>query len=619
MFCKPLLFLNLLLCVLLVDGCSPSRARLADPAVVECLNRQTRLLGRTGGPTTAVAVARDYAYVGYSYEFAVVEASDLTAMNRVGYLPISANDIVLQAPLAYVAGRDGLTIVDVTEPTAPRIVGQLATVQPAVDVELTGDGAALLIVDHRILLTVDVTDPARPRRSSSTEPGERIDAVATAGAYAYLATNSGLAILDISTVDDPHQVGAIRAEWRWSHGIVVQEGIAYLTNLDGLAIVDVAEPSNPRLISLSAVEGSTAGLAVRDGIVYIANGSHGVRLVDVTNPARPALLARVPVDGGVVSDVVLQTNRLFANDTNGQVYVLDVTDPVQTAPVALFRSPGVVTRVEVQGDKVYLTAGWRDRFHIVDASDPAVPRSLGSYDVGGGKWALAPNYGFAYALAASGRMHGIETAEAASLPAADSGPALQPAADSANSASYVLLPEAATLHAFDISNPRAPLRTGVYSAGANITHLALQNGLIYLAAGDHGLHILYLGATGDPTIVTSTVVPSYAGPLTLYETRIYVADRDAGIHVLDGSTPSQPALLATAPVAGSVLAVAADAHYLYAGIDGDGIQVYDLANLASPLCRLPAHNAVGLELVDGRLYVADGIGGLLIYNALQYH
>ncbi len=78
--------------------------------------REMELVGHIGGPALSTHLYGDYALVGYSFEFAVIDISDPTNPRRIAYLMLPANDITVSDDHAFIAGRDAMHVVDLSRP-----------------------------------------------------------------------------------------------------------------------------------------------------------------------------------------------------------------------------------------------------------------------------------------------------------------------------------------------------------------------------------------------------------------------------------------------------------------------------------------------------------------------
>src|SRR5207245_10799543 len=126
------------------------------------------------------------------------------AFNPGGALTRSVN-LAIAGNYAYVLCAKGLVVVDITDPVAPKIAGQ-------VDAPAIRDPRAIavqfryaFVTDGEGLKVVDVTNPARPRLGPNATI--RIDSATglyVARTYAYVASGpQGLTIVDLEKPEQP--------------------------------------------------------------------------------------------------------------------------------------------------------------------------------------------------------------------------------------------------------------------------------------------------------------------------------------------------------------------------------------------------------------------------------
>lgn len=196
----------------------------------------------------------------------------------------------------YVAVGDGFAIVDVGEPTAPRLVGERRELlADAAGGPLTGiqdvavDGDRLLVVGPahpdeeavKAALLYDVSDPAAPRRLAVHQADYPIHNAALRSNRAYLTANDGQDNrLEIVDVEGAGAGSAVLGQWSldaaaeaWTdvpsslvplHDVRIHDDVAYCSYWDGGTwLVDVSDPSSPTAVGhvgersaaeLSAVE-----------------------------------------------------------------------------------------------------------------------------------------------------------------------------------------------------------------------------------------------------------------------------------------------------------------------------------------------------------------------------
>ncbi len=291
---------------------------------------------------------------------------------------ISVN-VRVHAGIAYLARfSDGLRIVDVSDPAAPRDLGHATVALPDQgesynDVKIIEAGTpartyALVGSNRRGVVVIDVTDPAAPR-DVATFPAKPDDAphqnvhtlftetVATPTgpqirAYAADITRASLEIWNVSDPEHPARLGGwvdpdLENDGQgFVHDLYVENGQAWLAYWSqGLDVVDtLTNPAAPQLIgSFDAYDRRTA---------------HSVWVTTV-NPTAPQRVA-------VLGD----------EDWGAHMRVLDA-DPGSPTFLNLLGELSLRPEVSIHnimafGDVAYV-AWYQDGLRLVDLSDPAQP------------------------------------------------------------------------------------------------------------------------------------------------------------------------------------------------------------------------------------------------------
>jgi len=199
-------------------------------------------------------------------------ASALCNVSETGGISLSGRvrDVEVIGGLAYVAnGSEGLSIIDVSDPVAPAVVGALDSPGYSQDVEV-------------------------------------------AGTFAYVAASDfdgagGLRIVDVSDPSAPVEMAIFGSSFV---RIAVSDGLAYVTEpSSGLRIVDVSNPASPVELGAVDVSGFVVDVDVAGSFAYLtiddSSGTSGVDIIDVSNPAAPVLVGladtagRLPFDVGI--------------------------------------------------------------------------------------------------------------------------------------------------------------------------------------------------------------------------------------------------------------------------------------------------------------------------------
>ena len=129
---------------------------------------------------------------------------------------------------------------------------------------------------------------------------------------AYVATTTGLQIIDVSIPEEPvwattYPVNPATGALQDVEIAVFDEGtrvVAFLSSwFDGMVFVDVtnsalaSDPQPPQMLAAIASESATFEITVMGGLAMVADGDTELRLFDVSDPEEPFELPSFPTDG----------------------------------------------------------------------------------------------------------------------------------------------------------------------------------------------------------------------------------------------------------------------------------------------------------------------------------
>jgi hypothetical protein len=273
--------------------------------------------------------------------------------------------------LGAVAGNSlGLKIVNVGNPAAPRVVGSLAGTIKGVAV--AGQYAYAVVVvpgnPARIeLSTVDLRNPAVPAIVGRVVlPGA--SGVQVVGSYAYVsAVQAGLQVVDISVPTAPRIVGKLDTAGN-AQAVSVSNGYAYVADETAVRVIDVRTPTKP---VLRASVATPATAIVASGTRLLAVGGLQLKVMDIANPAAPVVRSTTTAYGAqairvVGSVAVLATPALNHFDQSGGVYLIDLTNPAAPKMVKKVVVPGTTRSLTSANGYVY--AG--DSASVIDVLGP---------------------------------------------------------------------------------------------------------------------------------------------------------------------------------------------------------------------------------------------------------
>ena len=112
--------------------------------------------------------------------------------------------------------------------------------------------------------------------------------------------------------------------------IIAEGNLAYVATEKGLTILDISNPTQPVVRgSAASIKGNRAyGLAKKGNFIYLAASRAGMQVIDVSNPSAPVTVTAAS-KGGIIYDVAVHptANAAYAVSYGGELYVWDITNP----------------------------------------------------------------------------------------------------------------------------------------------------------------------------------------------------------------------------------------------------------------------------------------------------
>lgn len=518
------------------------------------------IVGSVDGIFSVVAVAGKFAYVVEvlpgNPPTSVFEVLDLSTPAQpvvVGRISgLAAKSVKVLGSLAYVAG-DGLRIVDIASPAAPRIVGTVATPTEAAALALA-DGYAYL-GSSTALFVVDVHTPSRPEFVASL--ATPATAVAMGDRKLYAIGGAQFQVIDIAVPSAPQLLSVISN--RGAQAVDVLGNLAFLaspevnivpspTSKGGLYVVDVSSPRTPQVLTnVYNGAGENADIAADGTLAVMAAADFGLRILDVRNPLVPASLGAMAGSfrsAGLAANFAYLAQVVPGNPPTTDFVALDLTIPSQ--PVIAGRLGfNTVGGLAVSGTLAYLAAS-SDGLQIVDISNPRSLRVVGSTSAAGVASTVAVSRGYAYVGSGS------------------------------------------ALVAIDVRTPTVPALLGSFPISP--TALAAADGLVYAITGSQ----LRIISFASPTVPVQLSATSSFGAqaLEVSGSRLLLAkpasdhiDTSGGVYALDVSDPTNPRLIEQIITPGKTRSVVSAGDLFYVG---DSASLIDVVSVGGPPSPTPS-------------------------------
>jgi len=581
-----------------------------------------RMVGQIGGPTQAVAVQGNYAYVGVGLRLVVLDVSNPASMREVGAtppFPHFVEGVAISGTTAYVAaGGAGLRVVDISKLEQPVELGAFDTRGYSEGVAVAG--TTVYLADGPYGLRVfDASNPRSPKEVGAAYVMNYAFEVAVSSRYAYIAAaGAGLLVADVSNPARPVEVSTLNTPG-YAYGVAAAGNLVYMADgWEGVRAISVVDPQRPVQTGSYKTAGWAFGVAVSGRSLYVADAFKGLRVLDASTLSE---LGSYEVAGGHAGSVAVAGGFAYVADRNWGLHAVSVSTAARPTRVGFYGPLGYADGVAVQGNYAYVAAGSYG-FRVVDVSDPMNPKQLGAYDTDSyaARVAAAGKYAYVVTRPQLGLNQGLHVLEI-------SNPA-RPMHVKTHAGSYqdmevvrdiAYLATAWGLEILRLSDPAAPTRLGwidLRSEGETqgTTGVAVSGTTAYVAKGWDGVKLVDVSDPARLRVIGSFRSGSKAQDVVAFRDRAYVVEHD-GLRLFDVSNPAQPLLLSSfrTPGDGSGVAIREPAAYVTHGVRG--LSRVDVSDPLKP--RLEATfdtpgSALGVALVGERFYVSDGPNGILI-------
>ncbi|MPZ17691.1 MAG: hypothetical protein GEV06_07255 [Luteitalea sp.] len=255
----------------------------------------------------------------------------------------STRAVRISGDIAYMASTAGLVIYDVSDRSNPQQLSQLFLDRSgSLTLEISGDYAYVLsgeiVYEEALLRIIDISDPLAPRivGEFSDLMESRVHAMRVNGTTLTLGEGNAITLLDVSDpthptklaslpiISDPEQIVSLALDDSTLFAAWVGLGDQALTG--GVTSVDISDPSAPTPISVFALEGTPSSMTSIGDMLYVGETLTAVVALDASDPANIVEVDRIdfPLTGQV--DVYAEGDRLFTGADGGDSGVLRVCE-----------------------------------------------------------------------------------------------------------------------------------------------------------------------------------------------------------------------------------------------------------------------------------------------------
>ena len=302
-------------------------------------------------------------------------------------------------------------------PAEPPVLGRLPEAAPALSIAVRGRLAAIPAHARGVHL-VDITDPSKPRLlATAAVKGQAYDVALWDDKMAVATWKGGLEVFDLRDPAAPRALGQVATHSN-ARSVAVLDGGVVVTGSWSAVDFENGDPdfglefwdlsgAQPRRLSELKTPGWAGDLAVRGTTVYVADGPGGVRVVDAADPAAPREVGSLATEVRGYGIDVAADGRLYVADNAGGLFIVDVAEPAAPRVLGQLTPGGAAYGVAAAaGGRVWLALALggdpsaAGRVLLVDAADPQRPRILAARGTDRRAWGVAVDEaGHAYVAA----------------------------------------------------------------------------------------------------------------------------------------------------------------------------------------------------------------------------
>jgi len=194
--------------------------------------------------------------------------------------------------------EDGIKIIDISEPKHPLVIGSMETIQ-ARAVALSNDGTKAYIADNASLKIVDITDPTALKIIGNLDLDGTILGITLSsdGKTAFLVGDEiNLQIINIEESASPFSVNRIENRGLFTSIVLSKDNTKAFVSSNGVfEIFDISDFLSPSLIGeyykLKQSDLTNLVLSSDETKVYAADYYQGISVIDIRNLAHPVEVA----------------------------------------------------------------------------------------------------------------------------------------------------------------------------------------------------------------------------------------------------------------------------------------------------------------------------------------
>ena len=423
----------------------------------------------------------------------------------------------------------GVSIVDWSDPTSPRLAGVLGEVQGRLAIWkhylLVAGGTDGLVV-------FDIVEPNRPRRASSFAPCSVVGDVAVTGDTVLVAApGCGLINVDLSNPVHPKELARVRT---LSTRVVAQGSTAIVAH-NAFAVVSISEDGSLQVQGGIGDELSTHSMALAGDYLYRASGD--IDVVDISDPRAPSVAARI----STLAPPAVAYHNERALLVGGGLWVFDVSNPAHIRAGSYTPLPWVGYSIDTVNNTALIGTG--RGLIAVDVTPGIEPRIVSTLATEEGIFSVAVvTEDVAYAISADSQLMRVQLRDMELIRIGPTPSMVDGAHGVQYEGGFLFVHTQGGVWLMEVTAPRSPKALGFLPTQEGLSLDVAVRGHTAYVVGDHGIRVVDISNPSEPRDLDWGGGYTYATSADTSGPRLVVAFRD-GFAVFDISNPEEPVSL----------------------------------------------------------------------------
>jgi hypothetical protein len=575
---------------------------------------------------TTTINGHDYLLAGMGGGVFVFNIDSIDASYKVSEVATYAGlikDISIYGNYAYLAGYDyGLVIIDIEDPFNPYVTGNVSLPGNAVQVRINNNHAYL--ASSSGVRIVNVTNQYSPYEVGYLDNGDYFYGIDVNDTLLYTAEmTNGLKIYNISSPAMPVEIG--HNDSTGLRCVYYENGLLYAGNTSELVVYDPSDPSNPLIIGSGFPGGYR--MAFSDTFAYSVYNAFQYSITNISDPTSPQDVNTISTDYASTFVTIFKNRLIVSNDKYFSIQ--DITDPANPVEKYRFDCPVIYGSGAVKDSFAFMPS---DYIHIIKKTDSLFLREVSSIkSIASGfssidiKDTLAYLPDFIYGLQV------INIADPYNPIVLDS----VYCGGCINSVrikdTFALLAQYNNVKVVNVSDPCNIFVADSLATNDMVNNIFIDGPLAYLANNENGLRICDISNLPAITEIGYYDTPGMARSVAAQNNTAYVADGDSGLYIIDVSNPATPVELGhfVIPNPDNMIyganSLAIKDSLVYIAYDTLGVRVVNVSDPANPIesgyyKKTPwspynsGCSANGLALSENKVYISYYQYGLQVFE-----